>query len=247
MFDLTGKVALVTGAGQSVGAGIAATLAEAGAAVVVNDLAIERADVTCAAITAAHGHAAAVAFDVTDFEAVSAGVASAESMFGPIDILVNNAGIVSSAGVQFFRESDPGYWQKWVDLNLYGVLNCSRAVINGMCDRGFGRIITISSGAGVVGLNIGMSAYAAGKGGAISFMRHLALETARSGVTANTLALGLMDNTSGKVMPEQVRRPNPVGRLGTGRDVGTAVVWLAAEGSWITGQTIGINGGGITG
>jgi NAD(P)-dependent dehydrogenase (short-subunit alcohol dehydrogenase family) len=119
-------------------------------------------------------------------------------------------------------------------------------VIDGMCDRHFGRVITISSGAGVTGLSIGMSAYAAGKGGAISFMRHLAMETAKFGVTANTLALGMMENTAGREMPAQVSRPNPVGRLGTGRDVGSAVVWLAAEGSWVTGQTIGVNGGALT-
>ncbi len=159
---------------------------------------------------------------------------------------MNNAGIVSNGGAVFFRESQPDDWHKWVEVNLFGVMNCARAVIDGMCEREFGRVITISSGAGTIGLNIGMSAYAAGKGGAISFMRHLALETAKFGVTANTLALGMMDNTAGREMPAAVRKPNPVGRLGTARDVGAAVVWLAAEGSWITGQTIQVNGGAPT-
>jgi len=246
MFDLTGRVALVTGAGQSIGAGIANTIAESGAAVAVNDLFAERAEQTAATIREAGGNAVAVPFDVTDFEAVAAGVAAAEAALGPVDLLVNNAGIAQGAGAVFFRESDPEYWRKWVDVNLFGVMNSCKAVIDGMCERGFGRVVTVSSGAGTQGLAIGMSAYAAGKGGAISFMRHLALETAGFGVTANTLALGMMENTAGKEMPEQVRRPNPVGRLGTGRDIGTTVVWLAAEGSWVTGQTIGINGGSQT-
>jgi 3-oxoacyl-[acyl-carrier protein] reductase len=246
VFDLSGRVALVTGAGRSIGAGIAQTIAEAGASVAVNDLDAERARESAQLITDAGGRAVAAPFDVTDFDAVERAVADVESELGGVDILVNNAGIVENVGVAFFRESTPDYWRRWVELNLFGVLNCSRAVIDGMCDREFGRVVTISSGAGVTGLAIGMSAYAAGKGGAISFMRHLAMETAKFGVTANTLALGMMENTAGREMPDQVRRPNPVGRLGTGRDVGAAVVWLAAEGSWVTGQTIGLNGGALT-
>jgi 3-oxoacyl-[acyl-carrier protein] reductase len=246
MFDLSGRVALVTGAGRSIGAGIAQTLAEARAAVAVNDLDAERARESAQQITDAGGRAIASPFDVTDLDAVERAVAEIEAELGTIDILVNNAGIVENAGTAFFRESTPDYWHRWIDLNLFGVLNCTRAVIDGMCDREFGRVVTISSGAGVTGLSIGMSAYAAGKGGAISFMRHLAMETAKFGVTANTLALGMMANTAGREMPARVSRPNPVGRLGTGRDVGTAVVWLAAEGSWVTGQTIGLNGGALT-
>jgi len=246
MFDLSGRVALVTGAGRSIGAGIAQTIADAGASVAVNDLDADRARESAQQITDAGGRALAAPFDVTDLAAVEQAVTDVESELGEIDILVNNAGIVENAGTAFFRESTPDYWHRWVDLNLFGVLNCTRAVIDGMCDRQFGRVITISSGAGVTGLAIGMSAYAAGKGGAISFMRHLAMETAKFGVTANTLALGMMENTAGRDMPDQVRRPNPVGRLGTGHDVGTAIVWLAAEGSWVTGQTIGLNGGALT-
>ena len=94
-------------------------------------------------------------------------------------------------------------------------------------------------------MGIGVSAYAAGKGGGLSFMRHLAIETAKFGVTANTLALGLMGRGDGTPMPELARRV-PLGRLGTGEDVGPAVVWLAAEGEWVTGQTIGLNGGSLT-
>jgi NAD(P)-dependent dehydrogenase (short-subunit alcohol dehydrogenase family) len=246
MFDLTGKTALITGAGQSIGAAMAATLADAGATVVVNDLRPETAERTVETIRSSGGPAVATPFDVTELDAVIEGVHRAERSAGPIDVLVNNAGIVSQAGVKFFREADPDYWHRWVDLNLYGVMNCCKAVIDGMCERRFGRVVTISSGAGVSGLAIGMSAYAAGKGGAISFMRHLALETASFGITANTLALGMMDNMAGTGVGQSLGSRVPVGRLGTGRDVGTAIVWLAAEGSWVTGQTININGGSLT-
>jgi NAD(P)-dependent dehydrogenase (short-subunit alcohol dehydrogenase family) len=250
MFDLTGKVALVTGAGQSIGAGIATTLADAGAAVAVNDLVAERAEATATLIRDAGGTAFVAPFDVTDYDAVFAGVAAIERDLGPVDVLVNNAGIAEGVGAKFFLDDDatPEYWERWVDLNLYGVMYTCKAVVPGMVARDFGRVVTISSGAGTQGLSIGMSAYAAGKGGAIGFMRHLAMETAKSGVTANSLALGMMASPGNvaRFTEQQIPKINPVGRLGTGRDVGTAVVWLAAEGSWITGQTIQVNGGSWT-
>lgn len=247
MFDLSGRVALVTGAGQGVGAGIARALAACGAAVGVNDLVAERAERVAAEIASAGGRAAAQAFDVCDAEAVRAGVARLTSALGPVDLLVNNAGVPEGMGLTQFRDMPPSGWARFVDLNLYGVLHCTRAVLDGMCERRFGRVVTISSGAGQVGLGIGVSLYAAGKGGAISFMRHLALEVARFGVTANTLALGLMANTAGVASVEALARTVPVGRLGTPEDVGAAVVFLASrESGWLTGQTIGLNGGTVT-
>jgi NAD(P)-dependent dehydrogenase (short-subunit alcohol dehydrogenase family) len=128
-----------------------------------------------------------------------------------------------------------------------------KAVIDGMCERRWGRIITISSGAGTQGLNIGVSIYGAGKGAGIGFMRHLAMECAGDGVTANTLALGLMtresspDGEESRTVTEKMARLVPVGRLGTGADIGHACVYLASdEASWVTGQTISINGGSVT-
>lgn len=246
MFDLSNRIALVTGGGQGIGARLAQTLAEVGAIVAVNDLKPDAAEASAAAIRSTGGKALAVPFDVTDFVAVEAAIREIEASTGPVDVLVNNAGIAPGAAPQMFRDSSPESWRPWVDVNLYGVLNCCRAVVNGMCDRGFGRIVTISSGAGTTGLAIGMSAYAAGKGGGISFMRHLAMEVADAGVTANTLALGMMDNTAGMAGVEELQSRVPVKRLGSGRDVGAAVVWLATEGSWVTGQTIGLNGGATT-
>ncbi len=247
MFDLSGRVALVTGAGQNQGAGIARTLAAQGAAVAVNDLHKDRAERVAAEIRAKGGNAVSVAFDVADFAAVTRGVDEIARALGPIDVLVNNAGIPEGMGVKQFRETDPAAWRPYVDVNLYGVMNCARAVIDGMCARGFGRVITISSGAGQAGLAIGVSAYAAGKGGQIAFMRHLALESARFGVTANTLALGLMSNAGNSDVTAMLAKTVPVGRLGTPEDVGAACAFLASnEASWLTGQTIGLNGGNLT-
>ena len=247
MFDLSGRVALVTGAGQHVGAGIAETLAECGATVAVNDVVAERAEAEAQKIEASGARAVAAPFDVTLLDEVRAGVAAIEASVGPVDVLVNNAGIPvdERRTPAQFRDMDPGDWHHYIDINLYGVLNCVKATVDGMCERGFGRIVTISSGAGQQGLGIGMSMYASGKGGAISFMRDLAVEVGKFGVRCNTLALGLMENAQGQSMNLSANR-SPAGRPGTGRDVGAAVVWLAAEGDWVTGQTIGVNGGSLT-
>ena len=242
MFDLTGKTALVTGAGQSVGAGIAAALAARGCHVFVNDVVAERAEHTAAAIRASGALATAVPFDVTNAEAVQAGV----DTLGPIDILVNNAGNAGAHGFtpKQFVDMEPSEYARFVDVNLFGVMHCTRAVLAGMQARRWGRVITIASGAGTVGNRMGISAYGAAKGGAIAFMRHVAIESARRGVTANSLALGLMANTDGGAFTEQIAKTIPVGRLGTPADIGAACVWLTSnEGAWVTGQTITIDGG----
>jgi NAD(P)-dependent dehydrogenase (short-subunit alcohol dehydrogenase family) len=249
MFDLSGKVALVTGSGQSVGAGIARTLAAQGATVAVNDIVEDRAAATAAAITDAGGSSSPFAFDVTELAAVDAGVAEIERALGPVDILVNNAGNAGAPGmvVSQFRDMDPADWERFVAVNLYGVLNCSRAVIDGMCERGWGRVITISSGAGVIGMRMGISIYAAAKSGSIGFMRHLAMEVAREGVTVNTLALGLMGVQELTELTRDTARQIPVGRLGSPEDVGAACAYLASdEAAWMTGQTINLNGGAHT-
>ena len=244
MFDLSGRTALVTGAGRNIGAGIARALASRGASVAVNDYFAERARSVAAEIGRAGGTAAPAAFDVTDLDAVAAAV----NEIGPVDILVNNAGLAGPGdmGVEQFRDMDPSDWRAAVDVNLYGVMNCCHAVIDGMCERGWGRIITISSAAGTSGTYIGVASYSAGKGGGLAFTRTLALEVARFGVTANSLALGLFERENREVT-ESFARAIPVGRTGRPDDVAAACVWLASEeAAWVTAQTIGINGGSLT-
>ncbi|MDQ1432818.1 MAG: hypothetical protein QOF40_3420, partial [Actinomycetota bacterium] len=134
MFDLSGRVAVVTGAGQNVGAGIARALAAQGATLFVNDIVAERAAETVAQITSAGGTASPAPFDVTDYGEVSA----AMNDIGAVDILVNNAGNGGAEGMGLvqFRESEPAGWNGAINVNLFGVLHCARAVINGMCERG---------------------------------------------------------------------------------------------------------------
>jgi NAD(P)-dependent dehydrogenase (short-subunit alcohol dehydrogenase family) len=246
MFDLTGKSALVTGGGQGIGAGVAWYLARQGARVVVNDFYEDRARATADAIVADGFEASPLAFDVTDRDAVVAHIRPLD-----LDIVVNNAGNAGANAMKPspFRDMDPQGWAPAIDVNLGGVMNTTHAVLKGMCDRRFGRLITISSGAGVVGLPIGVAPYGAGKAGATSFMRHMAIENARLGVTANSIALGLMEMTevTDEALVSRLSKTVPVGRLGTGDDLGPAVVWLASdEASFVTGQTIHVNGGGIT-
>jgi len=245
VFDLTGRRALVTGAGQSVGAGIARALAERGASVVVNDVVASRAEAVCGEIGTAGGQATTSAFDVTDRDAVEEAVA----LLGPIDILVNNAGN-GGAGpmpVAKFQEMDPADWHGPLDVNLFGVLHATHAVLAGMVDRRWGRVITIVSGAGTAGVGIGVTPYAAAKAGAAGFTRSLALEVAANGVTANSIALGLMDNVGEAESVHDLARSVPTKRLGRPHDAGAACVYLASdEASWMTGQTIGLNGGAHT-
>ena len=240
MFDLSGKVALVTGGGQNVGAGIVRALAGQGATVAVNDIVVDRAEAVAKEVDGI-----AAPFDVTDWSSAQQGVAA---IGRPVDILVNNAGNGGALGMRpaQFRDLTPEDWEGPIRVNLYGVMHCCKAVIDGMVGRGWGRVITISSGAGTGGVNIGVSPYSAGKGGGLAFTRTLALEVARSGVTANSIALGLMTNPDQSVT-EHLARTIPVGRTGTPEDVGAACVWLASEeAAWVTGQTIEVNGGSIT-
>jgi 3-oxoacyl-[acyl-carrier protein] reductase len=247
MFDLTSRTAMVTGAGQGVGASIALALAGQGARVAVNDLYEERAAETVAAIESAGGAAVAACFDVSDYDSVKSGLDKVESGFGPLDILVNNAGVPPGMGVKQFLETSPDEWKPYIELNTYGVMNCTHVAVEGMCERGHGRVITISSGAGTVGIPLGITAYGAGKGGGIAFMRHLAMEVAKRGVTANSIAIGMIDNHADPSVTAHMAKTIPVGALGQPRDIAALVVYLASdEAAWMTGQTLQLNGGNVT-
>jgi NAD(P)-dependent dehydrogenase (short-subunit alcohol dehydrogenase family) len=235
MKALEGRVALVTGSGRGVGLGIAKELAEAGAAIVVNDLHAERAEAGAAEVRALGARAAAVAFDITDLNAVRQGVDRAVAELGPVDILVNNAGLPDSGfEMGSFRESDPSVWHLWIDLNMYGSLNMIWAVLGSMVDRKWGRI------------------YGGSKAGIEGALRHIAIEEARNGVSVNSIAPGLMENAAYRQDPNDTRPGTlgavPMGKLCDPRWVGACAVWLCSEkGGFVTGQTIHVNGGTIHG
>lgn len=242
MFDLTGRVALVTGAGQHVGRAIAEALAARGAAVAVNDVVADRARATAEAITKTGGRAFAAPADVTDLESVKTMVAEVGSALGPVDILVSNAGNAgdSRAVPTPFADMDPRDWKRYVDINFYAVLNGIHAVLPGMRARRFGRIITIASDAGRQGVAMGMSIYSGGKAGAMGFQRSLACEVGPDQITVNTVSLGMIPGDWDMGPP----RGTPLGRHGVPKDVGPAVVYFASdEASWTTGQILSVNGG----
>ena len=238
-----GRVALVTGGTRGIGAACSKGLKDAGYSV---------------AATYAGNDDAANAFkketgipvfkwDVGDYQACEQGVAAVENEVGPIDVLVNNAGISRDATLHKMTEEQ---WNQVIRTNLDSVFNVSRQVINGMRERGFGRIISISSINGQQGM-MGLSNYCAVKAGMIGFTRAIALEGARKGITANAIAPGyvateLLANVPEKVMDHIVGQI-PVGRLGEAEEVARCVVFLAAdESAWITGTTLTINGGQLS-
>jgi len=248
--DLSGRRALVTGGGQGVGRGIALGLAAAGAHVLVNDLAQDRAQSVVEEVAAAGGTATAAAFDVTDYAAVVDAFGAA----GPVDVLVNNAGNAGAAGMASlapFATSEPADWDRYLQVNLYGVLHCCRAALPGMYDRGWGRIITIVSDAARIGEK-NLAVYGAAKAGAAGLTRALALEGGRHGVTANNISLGTMRTPQTEPLWSDPTNPHAqalmqsyaVRRPGLPDDVAPLVVLLAGDqGSWITGQTYPVNGG----
>jgi NAD(P)-dependent dehydrogenase (short-subunit alcohol dehydrogenase family) len=250
------KVALVTGAGQSVGRGIAEVLAADGVSVAVNDLHPDRAESTARDIVAAGGQAVAVPFDVTDRAAIEAGVDRVKSELGPVDILVNNAGVVEGIATSPdrvpFLASDPDRWMPQYALNLFGSMHCVHVVAPGMVERGWGRIVQISSGAASTGLSNGMSLYASAKAGIEGLFRHVATELAPTGVTANVLALGMMANNGETGAPsetiDRLLSRQPMRRFGKPAEVGAAVRWLAGDDAgFVTGQVIHLNGGTLNG
>jgi NAD(P)-dependent dehydrogenase (short-subunit alcohol dehydrogenase family) len=239
------KTVLITGAGQGMGQGVARYFASEGALLLVNDIDVEKANATVALIESDGGKAHACAFDVTDYSAVEQAVNAAEAAHGGIDILINNAGNAGHRATHQipFKDMPVEEWDWYIGVNLFGVMNCTRAVLPGMCERKWGRVIQISSEAGRVGLEINVSVYGAAKAGAAHLMRHIAKEVGPDGVTANIVSLGLMDNVP-EEFTSRIVKTIPTRRLGTHGDVAAAAAYLASEeASWVTGQTIAVNGG----
>lgn len=253
LLDLTGKVALVTGAGQGVGAAIARYLGANGAAVAVNDYVGERAESVAGEITAAGGRAMGVQGDVTDLESVQemAGIVGEE--LGAVTVLVNNAGNAGAnpSGVarSAFWESEPAEWEPFLRVNLYGVMNCCRAVIPGMIGAGHGRLITIISDAGRMG-EPRLEAYSAAKAGAAGLMRALARSLGRYRITSNSVAIAFTTTptTEATLADDEFRRRMLsnyiIRRVGEPEDAAGLVTFLASDAAqWITAQTYPVNGG----
>jgi 3-oxoacyl-[acyl-carrier protein] reductase len=236
---LTSRTTLVTGASRGIGKAIAIALAEAGANVAVNYR--ERkaeAEETVKIIKALGRKAAAFQADVSNAKAVTDLIQRIEAVLGPIDILVNNAGVALRRSLDELTEED---FDRTIATNLKSAFLCTHAVFTGMRERGWGRIINISSGAaraaGVVGAH-----YNASKAGMEGLTRGYAARLAKDGVTVNAVAPSLIDTEMiGPHRSENAGRI-PVGRLGTGEEVAAVVVMVAAN-AYITGQTVQVNGG----
>jgi NAD(P)-dependent dehydrogenase (short-subunit alcohol dehydrogenase family) len=253
MTTLKGRHALVTGGGRGIGRAISASLVKAGATVTIvgrNAATLEQA------ILQGDAHAAAVA-DVSDAEGVQAAVQEAVSRYGPVDLMIANAGGAASAP---FLKSGPEVFRQMLDVNLLGVTNVAQAVLHSMTERGFGRIVAIASTAGLKGYPY-VSAYCAAKHAVIGFVRALALETAKTGVTVNAVCPGFTDTdlvaeSLGTIMAKTGRtredalgelvKHNPQGRLIDPSEVAAAVLWLCSEEARsVTGQAIVVAGGEI--
>jgi 3-hydroxybutyrate dehydrogenase len=256
---LAGKHAVVTGGGSGIGAATAEALVRAGARVTLMGRDAARLAAQCDALNALSlsgtaGDIACIAVDVTQEVAVAAAFEQA----GSVDILINNAGQAQAAP---FAQTDIALWQRMLDVNLTGVFLCTRAVLPGMLERGYGRIVNVASTAGQTGYAY-VAAYCAAKHGVIGLTRALALEVATKGVTVNAVCPGYtetellrasLDQITSKTSrsEEEARRillrNNPQQRFVTPEEVANAALWLCMPGSAaITGQSISVSGGEVT-
>ncbi len=244
------KVALVTGAAAGIGAEICRRLARDGMAVGVLDLNFEGAQGVAGEIVAAGGKAMPLQANVADRAQVVGAVDALRETFGPVTVVVNNAGI---AGWVPFEEVTDEYWDRTMAVNLKGTFIVTQVVLPDMKAAHWGRIINISSSSAQSG-TAGMAAYSSSKGGVISFTKTLALELGPLGITVNnvppaSIAGTIMYEANKNMMPmtpEQAAQMMPVRRLGECEDIANAVSWLASEATgYVTGQTIGVNGGRV--
>ena len=242
MFDLSGKMALVTGASGGIGGAIARALHAQGAHVVLSGTRVE----ALAALRAELGARASVApADLANRPSVDGLVAGAEAASEmELDILVSNAGVTRDGLILRMKDED---WEQVLRVNLESYFRLARSALRGMMRRRRGRLIGITSVVGVMG-NAGQTNYAASKAGMIGFTKALAQEIASRGVTANCVAPGFIESPMTDALTDQQKTQIlagvPLGRLGSGADVAAACVFLASdEAGYVTGQTLHVNGG----
>jgi 3-oxoacyl-[acyl-carrier protein] reductase len=242
---LHGKIALVTGAASDVGREIALSLAAEGAGVAVNYRSSgKEADAIVAEIKAKGGNAKAYQADVADFAAVNTMVDGIVKDFGGLNILINNAGIAKR---QRFVETTPQDWHRQIDACLYGAIHCCHAAAPHLEAANNGRIVAVIGDSSRVGES-GLAIVAAARAGVVGLMKSLAREFGRSGTTANTVSLGLVETTHDKewvdANREKLTRLYPVRRLGLPNDVAPVVTLLVSpHAGWITGQVLSVSGG----
>jgi acetoacetyl-CoA reductase len=235
------RVAVVTGGTRGIGAAISKALSGAGYKVAANYGGNDEAAQKFKAETGI----AVYKWDVSSFDACSAGIKQVEADLGPIDVLVNNAGITRDT---MFHRMKPEQWSEVINTNLGSLFNMCRPLIEGMRTRKFGRIINISSINGQKG-QMGQANYSAAKAGEIGFTKALAQESAKSGITVNAICPGYIATDMVKAVPQEVLEKNilplvPLGRLGEPEEVARCVLFLAADdSSFITGSTLTANGG----
>jgi 3-oxoacyl-[acyl-carrier protein] reductase len=243
VFELTGKVALVTGASRGIGRAIAERLAQQGAHVVAAARG-DHADSTVAAIVECGGIAAAASVDVTDRDALAALPGAVVEQHGRLDILVSNAGITRDQLLMRMKREE---WDEVIATNLTAAFTLAQAAMRPMLKQRGGRIIVVSSVVGQSG-NAGQVNYAASKAGLIGFAKALAREVASRGITVNVIAPGLIDTEMTRAITEKAQldwaAQVPLGRLGTVDDVASAACFLASdEAAYITGHVLAVNGG----
>jgi len=244
---LDGKLVLVTGASRGIGKAIALTMGGAGATVIGTATTESGADNISKVFAENKISGKGMKLDVTDSEQVSNLVKNIGEDFGSVDILVNNAGITRDNILLRMKEDE---WEDIINTNLSSIYKMSKSVLRGMIKKRSGRIISITSVVGVMG-NAGQSNYGAAKAGIIGFTKSLAREVGVRGITVNAIAPGFIETDMTDSLPddqkEALASQIPMGRLGTPNEVAQAVLFLAGEsGSYITGQTIHVNGGMYT-
>jgi 3-oxoacyl-[acyl-carrier protein] reductase len=242
--ELTGKVALVTGAAQGIGKAVALLLARNGADLVVSDINLEKAQETAKEIQAIGRKALAVKVDVANLRDVERMVQAVLEQLHQIDILVNNAGITRDKLILRMTEED---WDAVIDVNLKGTFNCTKVVIRHMSKQKSGKIVNIASVVGEMG-NAGQANYSASKAGVIGFTKTIAREFAQRGINVNSIAPGYVETPMTNALPEKVKeelkRMIPMERLGRPEDIAEAVLFLvSASSNYITGQVLNVNGG----
>ncbi len=245
MFDLSGKVAVITGSSRGIGAAIAKTLAAQGAKVVVNHRnSPEGAEEVVAAIKAGGGEAMVVQADVSQNGEAQRLIKETVDTYGQIDILVNNAGVTRDTLIMTMKDED---WNLVLQTNLTSTFYCSKAAIRPMMKKRNGRIINITSVVGLAG-QAGQTNYAASKAGIIGFTKALAREVGSRNITVNAVAPGFVPTALTDVLPEEMIKSTvantPLGRLGTAEEVAYAVLFLASdEAAFITGHVLTVDGG----